>query len=68
MPETCTTDFEVFDGGSIILLRPVSKDANEWIEHYLPQNVLWMGDAFPIERKYWPPIHEGIQEHGLTIS
>lgn len=60
-------DFLLEDHGSIILLRPVTTGAREWVDTYIGEDngyqPLW--PSVTIEGRYLRPILEGIQECGL---
>lgn len=62
------SDFDVQDCGSIILLRAISAEANDWADAHLPEDASRFHDAFAIERRYFEDIYEGIVDAGLTIS
>ena len=63
-----TTDFDIADHGSIIVLRPVSTEAREWTDDYLPEDAQWGFGGVVIERRYFEDIYNGIVSDGLTIS
>lgn len=62
------TDFVVSDHGTIILLRPRTDAAKDWVSEYLPEDAQWIGRAVAIERRYFEPIYDGIVGDGLSIS
>lgn len=61
-------DFLLEDYGSIILLRPVTADACQWVDAHIGEDngyqPLW--PTVTIEGRYVHPILEGIREDGLT--
>lgn len=59
-------DFSYVDHGSIILLRPLTKAAWNWIGDHVPDYALF-GGAIPVERRYFPDILDGIDADGLTF-
>ena len=62
------SDFDVQDCGSIILLRAISAEANDWADAHLPEDVQHFAGATVIERRYFGDIYAGIVDAGLTIS
>lgn len=63
-----TTDFHLTNHGSIWLLTPVSPEAVEWAEQYLPEDAQTLGNAIAIEPRYVDPIVQGIEGDGLTVA
>lgn len=59
-------DFSYVDHGSIILLRPLTKAAWNWIGDHVPDYALF-GGAIPVERRYFPDMLDGIDADGLTF-
>lgn len=62
------TDFDITDHGSIVILRPVSAQAREWTDEYIPEDARWGFGGVVIERRFFEPIYDGITADGLTIS
>lgn len=63
-----TSDFNVYDGGSIILLAPHTEQARDWIRDNIPDDAQTLGNNIAIERRYFEDIYWGIKGDGLTIS
>jgi hypothetical protein len=63
-----SADFTIHDGGSIVLLRPVSNAARDWADTFLPPDAQTLGPSIAIERRYIGDIVEGIIDAGLTIG
>lgn len=63
-------DFEIENHGSIVLLRPVTPAAREWVdEHILVDGnevQTWAG-AIVVEPRYVADIVHGFQEDGLCV-
>lgn len=59
-------DFVIEDNGSIILLRPITEAAKEWIEEHLPEDRMYFGNAVVVEPRYIADIASGIEADGLT--
>ncbi len=62
------SDFTLYDGGSVLLLKAVTEDAKEWEREHLPEEAQRLGDAVAIERRYIADIVEGILAYGLNIE
>lgn len=60
-------DFQVTNLHSVVLLTPLSPQANEWSDKHLPQAMHFNGATLAIEPRYMPAILEGIAEEGLTV-
>jgi hypothetical protein len=62
-------DFELLDeGGSIVVLRPVTMAADEWVAHFISMEApLWAGGVV-IERSWFQEILDGIDDNGLTVG
>lgn len=63
-----TTDFDITDHGSIVILAPVSTDARDWIDENLDPETQWFGRGAAIERRYFEAIYDGITNDGLTVA
>ena len=61
-------DFEIQNEGSIFLLRPLSEQANAWIDEHLPEDRQTFGGGVVVEHRYITSIIDGIQNDGLTIQ
>jgi hypothetical protein len=60
-------DFIVEDHGSIILLRPITHVAREWVEECIGEDNGYQGlwPTVTLEGRYLAPILEGISQAGL---
>jgi hypothetical protein len=61
-------DFLLFDHGSVLILRPDSDAARDWVDDNLPDDALWFGGGVAIEPRYIGPIVDGIADAGLSLS
>jgi hypothetical protein len=61
-------DFTVQHEGTIIILYPHGRDAQEWIEEHIPEDAQRWGTGIVIEPRYFDAIAEGIREAGLEIE
>jgi hypothetical protein len=68
--EAIPLDFLLEDYGSIILLRPVTASAREWVETNIGEGNGYQGlwPTVTIEGRYLARIIDGIREDGLTIE
>lgn len=58
-------DFSVENHGSIVLLRGISPDAEQWIEDYVGGwDTQYWGDAVVVEHRYIVPIIEAMEAQG----
>jgi hypothetical protein len=60
-------DFSVDNHGSIVLLRGISPEAEQWIESYVGgDDTQYWGDAVVVEHRYIVPIIEAMEAQGFT--
>jgi hypothetical protein len=59
-------DFCVTCHGSIIMVRPRTAEAREWLAEHTDGQ--WWGGALAVEPRYFEPLAEGIAEAGFTIG
>jgi hypothetical protein len=63
------SDVQVENHGTIILLQPLTADAEDWIRENVNEGGMpRLGDALPVEPRYAGAIIEGMREAGLEIS
>jgi hypothetical protein len=62
------TDFGVANHGTIVLLQPLTRAANEWIAANLPADRLHYAGAVIIEPRYLADIVNGLRADGLEVS
>lgn len=60
-------DFQIQDEGSIVLLRPLTTDAKEWLETNLSEDAQYFGSAAVVEPRYIWDIVNGFQSEGLCL-
>lgn len=68
-------DFNLYDGDSVLVLRPLNDAARSWIDENIyageadgTDSPHWFGDGIAIEARYVDGIAGGIVEDGLTLS
>lgn len=65
---TKAVDFEVSNGGTIFLIRPLTAAAREWVSENLTlESWQWFGGGFAVEHRYVVDIVAGIREAGLEV-
>ncbi len=62
------SDFTLYDGGSVLLLKADTKAAKDWEREHLPCDAWRMGSAVAIERRYIADIVDGILAYGLSVE
>jgi hypothetical protein len=65
---TKLNDAIVWNHGSIVVLRPLTAEAEAWCDEHLPDDCPLWGDGFAIELNYITPILEGMRADGLKVS
>ena len=60
-------DFHVQNEGSIFLLQPLTREAHDWADKYLPEDAQRFGSSIVIEHRYILSIVEGIKADGLEV-
>jgi hypothetical protein len=60
-------DFEVSGGGSVYLLRPLTRPARDWVDDHLPDDATWWCGAVVVEHRYIGPIVGGAIGDGLVV-
>lgn len=63
-----TPDIRIENHGSVVLLRPVSGAATNWMEDHLPADAQRWGDAVVVEPRYVQPILDGMMNDGLVVQ
>jgi hypothetical protein len=61
-------DFIVGDHGTIVLLKPCTQAAREWVLDHLPDDAPRFGKSIAIDRRCFRDIYFGIKEAGLVIA
>jgi len=46
------TDLLVHGGGTVYLLRPVSRAGTAWVDEHIPEDAAWFGGAVAVEHRY----------------
>jgi len=61
-------DFHVEDSYTLILLRPMTPSAREWIGEHISADAMKFGDAVVVEHRFVGDLLIGIQDDGLTFA
>lgn len=61
-------DFTVSNHGTIWLLTPLTSEAREWVDEYLPEDALTFRGSVCVEPRYMPDIVDGILSDGLEVA
>jgi hypothetical protein len=61
------SDFTIIGGGTVYLLRPNTKRAEQWVREHIPADAQYLGNAVAVEHRYIGDIAEGIRNDGYTI-
>lgn len=62
------TDFHFFDHGSIVILKPVSALAQDWVDEHIGDDAQFFGGGVVIEPRYAGDILDGVVADDLTIT
>ena len=60
------TDFTIQNEGSILLFRPLTDAAREWLKENVQEDAQWFGDALVVECRYAGDLAVGMLAAGLT--
>ena len=58
-------DFVIHNEGTILLFRPLTKAAREWLEENVQEDAQWFGDALVVEHCYAGAFAVGLVNAGL---
>jgi hypothetical protein len=62
-----SSDFELDNQGSVVLVRPLSAKAKDWLLETAPEHAQFFGDALVCEHRYVDDLASVIQNEGMTI-
>ena len=63
------TDFTIENHGSIILIRPSTQPAKDWLDfNCASEPWQWWGDALAVEPRCAPDIVDGLRDDGFEVS
>ncbi len=58
-------DFKIQNEGSILLFRPLTDAACEWLKENVQEGAQWFGDALVVEHRYAGDLAVGMVNAGL---
>lgn len=61
-------DFTIENCASVILLRPLTPVAKQWLTDHMPDDAQYFGDAVAIEPRYLEDVVDGLTNDGLTVG
>jgi hypothetical protein len=62
------TDIWILAQGTLTLVRPLTRRANEWISRHVQDDFQWFGPALVIEHEYVAKLLNGMIEDGLHVT
>jgi hypothetical protein len=60
-----SVDIDIVDGGSVVLLVPITSDGRWWVDAHMP-DALRFGMGVAVERGYLAPILKGMSDDGIV--
>jgi hypothetical protein len=61
-------DFEIIDGGSVLLLIPLTDEGRRWIDESIGEDATYFGNGLAVERRFIDQIVGGILSDGLGVG
>jgi hypothetical protein len=65
-PMTTTADIQVENHGTILLFRPQTDAAREWLTAHVDSEAQWFGGALVVEPRYAADLAQGLEDEGFT--
>lgn len=62
------TDFHLQDEGTIAILTPLTKEAEEWVDEHLPEDATRWGQGVVIEHRFVATILNALAVDGFSIG
>jgi hypothetical protein len=61
-------DFLVMDHGSIVVIRPLTDGALQWLDdNVAAESWQWLGGSLCVDRRYAAPLIAGIEADGFAV-
>ena len=60
-------DVKIENHGSLVLLRPLTEAASDWLDENISEDAQHFGAAVVVEPRYVEAIVEGMQNDGLEV-
>lgn len=67
VPKPKKADVEVENHGTILLFRPQTDAAREWLTSHVDSEAQWFGGALVVEPRYAADLAQGLQDEGFTL-
>lgn len=61
-------DVRIDNCGSVLLFRPLTDVAREWIGEHVQTDAQWLGNGLAVEARYADDLACGMQEDGLVVK
>jgi hypothetical protein len=61
-------DVAVLNAGSLVIITPITEEAQQWCEEHLPADAPMLGNGYAVEPRYAPDILLGMSEDGLLFE
>ena len=58
--------FNIEDNGTIVLIRPLTEEVDEWLHENTDGQ--WFGNALAVEHRYVEPLVQGMIDEGFDAS
>ena len=68
MAQQTTPDITIQNEGSIIMFRPMNKNAKEWMNENIEEGAQWFGGALAVEHRYATGLADGMRIHGFVLA
>jgi hypothetical protein len=63
-----TVDVQVFGGGTVFLLLPVSDEAKAWLNQHTEEDAPHLGHALAVEHRYLEDLIHGLVDAGFNVT
>ena len=57
-----------FSGGSLVMIKPLTDAAREWIAQNVSDEQTWFGDRLAVEPRYFDDLFHGMTMDGLEVG
>lgn len=61
-------DLIVWNGGSLMMVRPVSDAGKEWLDQTAPDDAQFLGDSMAVEWRYIEGVVNAARDAGLEVA
>jgi len=60
-------DFDYVNGGSVILMIPLTSDARRWTRTHIASDTPTLGQGFAVEPRYFLDLVQEIEDAGMMV-